>query len=118
MYLCAMDKLQTVVELATFLKRAKAIMSDDERDGIVLFLAANPEAGEALGGGLRKVRIARQGRGKSGGYRTIYVFGGVSMPLILVTVYAKNEKDNLSATELAAAVELSKQLIDAYGGKI
>ena len=48
--------MQTVVELAEFLRRAKAIMTDEERIGIVNFLAANPEAGTALGGGLRKVR--------------------------------------------------------------
>ena len=63
-------------------------MSDDERTSLVSFLAANPEAGIALGGGLRKVRIPRTGEGKSGGYRTIYVFGGRHMPLILVTVLA------------------------------
>ena len=111
-----MQRLQTVVELDTFLRRAKAIMSDDERAGIVSFLAANPEAGVSLGGGLRKVRVPRAGGGKSGGYRTLYVFGGVAMPLILVTVYAKNEKDNLTKAEQAAAVALSKQLISAYGG--
>jgi hypothetical protein len=52
-----MTHLQTVVELDSFLRRAKAIMSDDERMGIVTFLAANPEAGVSLGGGLRKVRV-------------------------------------------------------------
>ena len=110
-----MSALQTVVELDTFLKRAKAIMSDDERMGIVSFLAANPEAGVSLGGGLRKVRIQRPGSGKSGGYRTLYVFGGRAMPLFLVTVFAKNEKDNLTKTEQAAAVELSKLLLTTYG---
>jgi hypothetical protein len=108
-------RLQTVVELESFLKRAKAIMSDDERMGIVVYLAANPEAGVALGGGLRKVRIAREGGGKSGGYRTIYVFGGRHMPIFLLSVFAKNEKDNLSNAELAVAVETSKRLIAAYG---
>jgi hypothetical protein len=39
-----MTRLQTVVELDSFLKRAKAIMSDEERMGIVTYLAANPEA--------------------------------------------------------------------------
>ena len=111
-----MPSFQTVVELDTFLQRAKAIMSDDERAGIVSFLAANPEAGVSLGGGLRKVRVPRSGGGKSGGYRTLYVFGGRHMPLILVTVFAKNEKDNLTQAEQAAAVALSKQLISAYGG--
>ena len=110
-----MSTLQTVVELDTFLKRAKAIMSDDERIDIVSYLAANPEAGVSLGGGLRKVRIQRPGSGKSGGYRTLYVFGGRAMPLFLVTVFAKNEKDNLTKTEQSAAVELSKQLLATYG---
>lgn len=92
-------------------------MSDEERIRIVAFLAANPEAGIALGGGLRKVRIAREGGGKSGGYRTLYVFGGSTMPLFLLTVFAKNEKDNLTKAELAAAVALSKQLLASYGAR-
>jgi hypothetical protein len=110
-------RLQAVIELDTFLRRAKAIMTDDERDALVIYLATNPEAGVPLGGGLRKVRIPRTGGGKSGGFRTIYVFGGVHMPIILITVFAKNEKDNLSPSELAHAVELSKRLIAAYGEK-
>ncbi|KUR74142.1 type II toxin-antitoxin system RelE/ParE family toxin [Novosphingobium sp. Fuku2-ISO-50] len=112
-----MTTLQTVVEMESFLKRARAIMSDDERLAIVSFLAANPESGVSLGGGLRKVRIAREGSGKSGGYRTIYVFGGNSMPLFLLTVFAKNEKGNLSPPEQAAAVALSKQLLTTYGDR-
>lgn len=110
-----MTRLQSVIELDTFLKRARTIMTDAERIDLVNFLAANPEAGIALGGGLRKVRSPRTGGGKSGGYRTIYVFGGQHMPLILVTVFAKNEKDNLSKVELAAAVKLSKALVANYG---
>lgn len=110
-----MSRLQSVVELDTFLRRAKAIMSDEERLGIVSYLAANPEAGVSLGGGLRKVRTPRTGGGKSGGYRTIFVFGGREMPLFLVTVFAKNEKDNLTAAEQAAAVDLSKRLVATYG---
>jgi hypothetical protein len=111
-----MAAFQTVVELPEFLRRAKAIMSDDERQAIVDYIAANPEAGLSLGGGLRKVRISREGGGKSGGYRTIYVFGGVTVPIFLVTVFAKNEKDNLSRSEQAELVALSKALVARYGG--
>jgi hypothetical protein len=107
---------QTVVELPEFLRRAKAIMSDEERSKVIDFIAANPEAGVALGGGLRKVRIPRQGSGKSGGYRTIYVFGGAHMPIFLVTIFAKNEKANLSKAE-AAAVQLSRALLATYGDR-
>ena len=55
------------------------------------------------------------GSGKSGGYRTIYVFGGAQMPVFLVTVFAKNEKDNLSKAEQSELVALSKALIAHYG---
>ncbi len=110
-----MTRLQTVVETEPFLRRAKAIMTDEEREAIVVFLATNPEAGISLGGGLRKVRVAREGSGKSGGYRTLYVYGGTHMPIFLLTVFAKNEKDNLTKAEQAAAVELSRKLIATYG---
>jgi len=76
---------------------------------------SQPGGGHFTGRCLRKVRVAREGGGKSGGYRTIYVFGGNTMPLFLVTVFAKNEKGNLSPTEQAAAVALSKQLVATYG---
>lgn len=112
-----MTSLQTVVELPEFLRRAKAIMSDDERSALIDYIAANPDAGISLGGGLRKVRIAREGGGKSGGYRTIYVFGGTQMPMFLVTVFAKNEKDNLSKAEQATLVALSKALLAHYGDR-
>ena len=59
-----MTTLQTVVELPEFLRRAKAIMADEERSALVDFVAAHPEAGV-----LRKLRFARAG--KSGGYRTV-----------------------------------------------
>ena len=110
-----MTRLQTVVELPEFLRRAKVIMSDEERASLVDFIAANPEAGVSLGGGLRKVRFGRQGAGKSGGYRTIYVLGGVHVPIFLVTVFAKNEKDNLSRSEQAQLVSMSKLLLAHYG---
>jgi hypothetical protein len=112
-----MANLQTVVELPEFLRRAKAIMSDEDRSALVDYIAANPEAGVSLGGSLRKVRIARQGGGKSGGYRTIYVFGGVHIPIFLVTVFAKNEKDNLTQAEQAELIVMSKALLVHYGDR-
>ena len=51
-------------------------MSDDDRMALINMLAAMPDAGLSLGGGLRKVRFSREGGGKRGGYRTLYVFGG------------------------------------------
>ncbi len=109
--------LQTVVELPEFARRAKSIMPDGEREAAIIWIAENPEAGTSLGGGLRKVRIPREGGGKSGGYRTIYVFGGRHMPIFLITVFAKNEKANLTQKEQAAAVELSKEIVGMWSDK-
>ena len=112
-----MTSLQTVVELPEFIRRASALMTEAERFRLVNFIAANPEAGVSLGAGLRKVRVPREGGGKSGGYRTIYVFGGMNIPIFLVTVFAKNEKDNLSKAEQAEVIKLSKRLLDMYGDR-
>jgi len=45
---------------------------------------------------------------------TVYVFGGSTMPLFLVTVFAKYEKANLTKAEQAAAVALSNELLATY----
>ena len=112
-----MTGLQTVVELPEFQRRTKAIMTDREREAAIVWVAENPEAGTSLGGGLRKVRIPREGGGKSGGFRTIYVFGGRHMPIFLVTAFAKNEKANLTVREQAMAVDLSKEIVSMWSDK-
>lgn len=59
-----------------------------------------------LGGGVFKHRIARQGGGKSGGFRTIILFkvGGHSF---FVHGFAKNEKANVTPRELKALKKLA-----------
>ena len=108
--------LVTVVELPDFTRRAKAVMTEAERIALIDHLAANPEAGIPLGGGLRKLRFARERSGKSGGLRSIHYYQTGSGPLYLLTVFAKNEKANLSAAELSALYHLGAEL-DAIHGK-
>ena len=69
-----MTDLSTVVETSVYLARAARIMSDGERVQIVHVVAARPDAGVVIRGskGLRKLRVALAGRGKSGGGRIIY----------------------------------------------
>ena len=92
-------------------------MPDADRAALVDCIAANPEAGVSLGGGLRQVRFAREGGGKRGGYRTVYVFGRIHVPIFLVTVFAKNEKDNLGRAEQAELIAMSKALLARYGDR-
>jgi hypothetical protein len=94
--------VQAVVETNEYLRRAgQCGISDDEREEIINFIAANPLAGDEISGtgGARKVRFARPGRGKSGGYRVITFFSGANIPVFLITVFAKNEKANISQAE-------------------
>lgn len=110
--------LTTVVEMAEFLRKAKAVMTDFERRDLVDFLAANPEAGVALGGGLRKVRFGREGSGKSGGFRSVhYYMPGRGQPVFLMTVFAKNARANLKPVEVAALVTIGERIAATYGGK-
>ena len=70
--------LHTVVETPSYLSAARGVLSDAVRTRIVNLVAANREAGVAVGGGVRKVRIALPGRGKRGGARVVFLFACTS----------------------------------------
>lgn len=59
--------LQTVVETPAYLAAARGVLSDALRADVINMVAENPRAGVALGGGVRKARVALPGRGKRGG---------------------------------------------------
>ncbi len=65
-------------------------------------------------GGIRKVRFARDGGGKSGGYRVIYFFHSQDIPLFALNIFAKDEKANISPAERNALKELSALLVQTY----
>ena len=108
------ERLQTVVETPALLSAAKGVLSDEERVAIVNAIAANPAAGVSLGGGLRKVRVPLAGRGNSGGARVVVLYAGDDVPPFLLTVFAKNERSNLTASEQAELVTLAKSMVAAY----
>lgn len=64
-------------------------------------MSENPNAGDLIQGtgGIRKIRWARDAKGKSGGVRVIYYFHSDMMPLYLLAVFGKNEKANITAEE-------------------
>lgn len=107
-------RLRTVVETPAYLAAAHGILSDAERTRVVNLVAENPEAGVALGGGIRKVRVALPGRGKSGGARVVFLFAGEDMPVFLLTVFAKNEKATLAVGERTALIGAAKELVAEY----
>lgn len=91
-------------------------MTETERAELVGFVAANPEAGDVMPqtGGVRKLRWAAKGKGKRGGVRVIYYHHSESIPLFLLNVYAKSEKDNLTKAERNEMKTLVPRLVAGY----
>lgn len=109
--------MQTVVETHEYLRRVKECgMSEHERSRIVDFIAAHPDAGDEISGtgGARKLRFAREGQGKSGGYRIITFYSGSDIPVFLITMFAKNEKANISQADKNAIKQGLAMLTAAY----
>ncbi|MHC1711909.1 MAG: type II toxin-antitoxin system RelE/ParE family toxin [Solidesulfovibrio sp.] len=106
----------TVVETPEFIRRAKAILSEEERLSFIDHIARHYHDGVRIEGtgGLRKIRWARKNEGKSGGYRVVYYFYDVNFPVFLITIYAKNAQENISNEERNELKKLSSLLISAY----
>ena len=92
----------TVVESPIFQKLWPRYWDEDERADFASFIAQNPEAGAVIrgSGGVRKVRWAREGAGKSGGVRIIYLARNEAGEVYLLTLYAKSESENISLITL------------------
>ncbi|XOF32318.1 MAG: type II toxin-antitoxin system RelE/ParE family toxin [Candidatus Electrothrix sp. YB6] len=111
--------MNTVVELPEFIRRAEKLLRTPERENLIRYLAANPEAGVLLQGtgGIRKLRWKREGTGKSSSVRVIYYFHSEQYPLFLLTLFGKSEKANISKAERNMLAKLTEELLATYGSK-
>jgi len=113
--------MHTVVETPTYLHHARDCgLSQGEMEAITAMIANDPMCGDEIAGtgGCRKVRVARQGKGKSGGFRLVTFFSGQSIPVFLITIYAKNRKDNLTGAETNALKARGKEIVAAYRSRV
>lgn len=87
----------TFVELEPFARAREQLLDDDEFARLQLHMIAQPEAGDVIPGsdGCRKLRWALAGRGKRGGSRVVYFLRLQADEIVLVTMYAKNVRDNI-----------------------
>jgi len=94
-------RLHSVVETPEFLRNAKRLLTEAERMALVDWLAANPLAGDLMPGtgGARKLRWSIAGKGKRGSVRVVTYYAGPSLPIFVMTIFGKNEKANLTASE-------------------
>ena len=112
--------MQAVIETEGYLRAAKDTkMAEDEMTAAVDLVSTDPEAGDVMAGtgGVRKARLAGRGKGKSGGYRIVWYFGGGDIPVFLLTVFGKGEKANLSQGERNALRSMTAGLRNSLSSK-
>ena len=91
-----------IIETTMFTKKISSLLTQEEYRSLQNELILNPEKGKVIkgSGGLRKIRWAISGRGKSGGVRIIYYWIKSNEIILLLLVYPKNEQDNLTPSQL------------------
>ncbi len=102
-----------VLVLKGFRRAVKKLFSEEDIEALVAFLQSRPDAGDVIPGtgGLRKLRWALSGRGKRGGSRVIYYYHRPEWEVLLLTAYAKNEQEDLSANDKKLLAALVKDMI-------
>jgi hypothetical protein len=78
-----------------------SLLNDDEYRQLQTDLTADPKLGDLIPGtgGLRKVRIALPGTGKSGGARVIYFLKLNENNIFMLAAYAKNDQEDLTSVQ-------------------
>jgi len=86
------------IETPIFTRQIKTLVDDEVYGHFQGTLAENPDAGDLIKGtgGLRKIRMALPGRGKSGGARVIYYYVQNAAQIRLLLAYEKSEQDDLT----------------------
>jgi hypothetical protein len=89
------------VETPIFTKAIDRLLDNDEYRSLQIALMLRPEQGPVIrgGGGLRKVRWARPGGGKSGGLRVIYYWAPSETAFYMLYAYSKNEQGDLTPAQ-------------------
>ncbi len=91
-----------IIETSIFTRQVRDLLSEDEYRELQGALINRPDAGPIIrgSGGLRKVRWATRGRGKRGGVRVIYYWAVSSDQLLLLLIYGKSERDDLTSDQV------------------
>jgi hypothetical protein len=108
-----MTALHTVAETAGFLADAKAErMTEESRLALTNILAEDPKAGDMVvgSGGVRKVRVAGRGKGKSGGFRVLTAYVGPEAPVYLLAVLSKGDRENFTDAEVNEFAKLTASI--------
>ena len=100
------------IETFIFTKLIVSYLTDDEYLGLQRFLLKYPDAGRIIRGtgGVRKLRWALPGKGKSGGLRVIYYWKRQENEIWMLTVYSKRERETIPSHILRKIAEEIKDV--------
>jgi hypothetical protein len=106
----------TFVETTRFTQLLLSLVNDEDYAEFQRELAAFPEKGVLLSGcgGVRKVRIAARGKGKSGGARVLYLYLPGAQLIYLLYLFTKGDAENISAAGKKAIHQLAQQIKNEY----
>lgn len=113
-----MRVIAEIVSLAAYESQVSALLDEGERIAMEFFIATTAANHPVVpgSGGFRKVRWARKGKGKSGGYRIIYYFLTPPGTVYMTSIYAKSEKASLSAADRALLEKIAAEIKKSVQG--
>jgi len=96
------------IETSIFTRQVTALLTDDEYSQLQVALSAHPDMGTVIqhSGGLRKIRWSMSGRGKRSGVRAIYYWLMAEDQILMLFMYPKKEKDDLTPQQLKVLREI------------
>jgi hypothetical protein len=99
-----------IVETSVFTRQVQSLLTEDEYGQLQVALVQRPNLGPVIvgSGGLRKARWSAHGQGKRGGVRVIYYWVVAHDRLLMLTIYAKSEQDDLTSDQ----VKLLRKLVE------
>jgi mRNA-degrading endonuclease RelE of RelBE toxin-antitoxin system len=99
-----------IIETSIFTRQVQGLLSDDEYRELQSTLVVRPNAGTLIvgSGGLRKIRWGQKGKGKRGGVRVIYYWAVTPEQILMLFMYPKGERDDLTP----AQIKVLKQIVE------
>ncbi|MFG1690548.1 hypothetical protein ACGF5M_00085 [Gemmatimonadota bacterium] len=100
-----------IKETSVFTRQVGKLLDRESYRLLQLRLAGEPDAGELIRGtgGLRKIRWEAASRGKRGGVRVIYYWARKQDVILLLLIYSKTQKDDLTPEQKSLLKKLVRE---------
>ncbi len=100
-----------IVETSIFTRQVTELLPDDEYRKLQSILVGRPDAGKIIpgSGGLRQIRWSIGEKGKRGGARVIYYWAVSEEQILMLFMYPKSERGNLSPAQLKVLREIVEE---------